>query len=39
MTYLLDTNAISELRKHSQTNSGVQEFLQTAIEQETRLYI
>jgi predicted nucleic acid-binding protein len=39
MTYLLDTNVISELRKHSQANSGVQEFLQTAIEQEARIYI
>jgi len=39
MTYLLDTNVISELRKHSQANSEVQEFLQTAIEQEARIYI
>jgi len=39
MTYLLDTNVIGELRKHSQANSGVQEFLQTAIEQEARIYI
>ncbi len=39
MMYLLDTNVISELRKQSRANSGVQQFLQNAIEQESRLYI
>ncbi|MFQ3584076.1 MAG: type II toxin-antitoxin system VapC family toxin [Cyanobacteriota bacterium] len=37
--YLLDTNVISELRKQSQANSGVQQFFENAIEEEARLYI
>jgi predicted nucleic acid-binding protein len=37
--YLLDTNVISELRKHSKANLGVQRFFQNATEQDTRLYI
>jgi predicted nucleic acid-binding protein len=39
MMYLLDTNVISELRKQGKANSGVQQFFQDAIEQDTRLYI
>lgn len=39
MMYLLDTNVISELRKQSRANSGVQQFFQTAVEQDARLYI
>ncbi len=39
MMYLLDTNVISELRKQSKANSGVQHFFRTAIEQDARLYI
>lgn len=37
--YLLDTNVISELRKQSKANAGVQQFFQNAIEQDARLYI
>jgi predicted nucleic acid-binding protein len=37
--YLLDTNVISELRKQKKANPGVQEFFQSAIEQNARLYI
>ena len=37
--YLLDTNVISELRKQSKANPGVQKFCQNAIEQDARLYI
>jgi predicted nucleic acid-binding protein len=37
--YLLDTNVISELRKQSKANLGVQRFFQNATEQDTRLYI
>ena len=37
--YLLDTNVISELRKQRNANLSVQQFFQTAIEQDTRLYI
>ena len=37
--YLLDTNVVSELRKQGRANPGVRQFFQTAIEQESRLYI
>lgn len=37
--YLIDTNVISELRKQSKANSGVQQFFQNVIEQDARLYI
>ncbi|MEL6555579.1 MAG: type II toxin-antitoxin system VapC family toxin [Cyanobacteria bacterium J06621_11] len=37
--YLIDTNVISELRKQHKANTGVQQFFQSAIEQNTRLYI
>lgn len=37
--YLLDTNIISELRKQRNANAGVQQFMQTAIEQDAHLYI
>jgi predicted nucleic acid-binding protein len=37
--YLLDTNIISELRKQGNANIGVQQFMQTAIEQAAHLYI
>ena len=37
--YLLDTNVVSELRKQSKANSGVQQFFQNAVEKEDRLYI
>jgi predicted nucleic acid-binding protein len=37
--YLLDTNVISELRKQSKANLGVQRFFQNATEQDTHLYI
>lgn len=39
MTYLLDTNIISELRKQSKANSGVQQFFQNTVEQDDHLYI
>lgn len=39
MMYLLDTNVISELRKHNNANPGVQQFFQNATEQNARLYI
>lgn len=37
--YLIDTNVISELRKQDKANTGVQQFFQSAIEQDARLYI
>ncbi|NET38305.1 MAG: type II toxin-antitoxin system VapC family toxin [Cyanothece sp. SIO1E1] len=37
--YLIDTNIVSELRKQSRANFGVQKFFQGAIEQDIRLYI
>lgn len=37
--YLLDTNVISELRKRDKANSGVQQFFQQAIAEDTQLYI
>lgn len=37
--YLLDTNVISELRKQGKANIGVQQFFQSAISQDARLYI
>ncbi len=37
--YLLDTNVISELRRKSSADSGVQQFFQEAIEKSDRLYI
>ena len=37
--YLLDTNVISELRKQEKANLGVQQFFQSAIAQDSRLYI
>ena len=36
--YLLDTNVISELRKQSRANPGVQQFFKKATEQDTHLY-
>jgi len=37
--YLLNTNVISELRKQSKANLGVQRFFQNATEQDIHLYI
>lgn len=37
--YLIDTNIISELRKKKKANRGVQQFFETTIEQEQRLFI
>ncbi|QFY91023.1 type II toxin-antitoxin system VapC family toxin [Magnetovirga frankeli] len=37
--YLIDTNIISELRKHEQANAGVLRFFRQAIEQNDRLYL
>jgi predicted nucleic acid-binding protein len=37
--YLLDTNVVSELRKQSKANLGVQQFFRNAIAQSFRLYI
>ncbi|MEO1397210.1 MAG: type II toxin-antitoxin system VapC family toxin [Cyanobacteria bacterium J06634_5] len=37
--YLIDTNVISELRKQDKANTGVQQFFQSAIEQDAGLYI
>ncbi|MGD1855690.1 MAG: PIN domain-containing protein [Leptolyngbyaceae cyanobacterium] len=37
--YLLDTNVISELRKQEKANLGVQHFFQSAMAQDSRLYI
>jgi len=39
MMYLLDTNVISELRKQSKANVGVQQFFHDATEQDSHLYI
>ena len=37
--YLIDTNVISELRKHRRANLGVWQFFQQAAEQDTPLFI
>ena len=37
--YLIDTNVISEVRKHSKANKGVRAFFKRAIEEETRIFI
>ncbi len=37
--YLVDTNVISELRKHSNANFDVQQFFQAAIAQNAHIYI
>ncbi len=37
--YLIDTNVISEIRKHTKANPGVTAFFDNAIEQDTNLYI
>lgn len=37
--YLLDTNVISELRKHDDANAGVQQFFDEAIVQASKLYL
>lgn len=37
--YLVDTNVISEVRKHSRANRGVQAFFKRAVEDETRIFL
>jgi predicted nucleic acid-binding protein len=37
--YLIDTNVISEIRKKNNANLGVINFFNTAVEQETSLFI
>lgn len=37
--YLIDTNVISEIRKGDKTNLGVRQFFDTAIQNNTRLYV
>lgn len=37
--YLLDTNIISELRKHRRANPGVQQFFQQATDQQAPLFL
>jgi len=37
--YLVDTNVISEVRKKSKANKGVQAFFKQAIKDETRLFM
>lgn len=37
--YLIDTNVISEIRKRSRANRGVQTFIKQAIEDETHLFL
>jgi predicted nucleic acid-binding protein len=39
LVYLIDTNVISELRKHERANPGVLRFFQQAIEQNDKLYL
>lgn len=39
LVYLIDTNIISELRKHERANAGVLRFFRQAIEQNDRLYL
>jgi len=37
--YLIDTNVISEVRKKSKANKGVQTFFKRAIEDDTRIFM
>ena len=37
--YLIDTNVISEIRKKNNANRGVKDFFNSAVEQETPLYL
>ncbi len=37
--YLVDTNVISEARKHAKANKGVRDFFKQATEEETRVFI
>ena len=37
--YLIDTNAISELRKGKKANNGVRQFFDTAMQNNTPLYM
>jgi predicted nucleic acid-binding protein len=37
--YLIDTNVISEIRKGDRANSGVRQFFDAAIQNNTRLYV
>jgi len=37
--YLIDTNVISEVRKHSRANRGVRKFFQRAVNDECRLFV
>ncbi|MCF6355809.1 MAG: type II toxin-antitoxin system VapC family toxin [Candidatus Polarisedimenticolaceae bacterium] len=37
--YLIDTNVISEIRKHSKANKGVRDFFKQVTQEETRLFI
>lgn len=39
MTYLLDTNVVSELRKKNNANKGVQDFFVQAGKENSRLYL
>ena len=37
--YLIDTNVISEVRKHSKANKGVRDFFKGAAREEARVFI